>query len=143
MKENPRRRLTDRDPSLAFSFIDAQTSFTGKMSCIGDIVVAGSVNGEVRANGCFTLCSKGRLEGSVEAADAVIAGQIEGMVTVAGKAEVRRSARICGSLRAGTIAVAEGAIIDGEVSSTRDLSVVRFAERRKEDRTEVMKQRGK
>ena len=142
MKERTRRRLADKDLSGA-SFIDAQTTFTGKMNCSGDVVVAGSVKGEVRASGCFTLYGKGRLEGNIEATDAVISGHVEGIMTVVGKLEVRRSAKIRGSLTAGTIAVAEGAIIDGDMTSTRDPSVVRFQEKRKGDRAEDQLQKAK
>ena len=134
MKERPRRRLADKALSGA-SYIAAQTTFTGKMNCSGDVVVAGAVKGEVRSSGCFMLYSKGQLEGSIDAADAVISGRVEGIVAVAGKLEVRRSARIRGSLRAGMIAVAEGAIIDGDLTSTRDPSVVRFEEKRKEEKS--------
>ncbi len=138
MREKPRRRLTDKDLSGA-SYIDTDTTLSGNMSCNGDVVVAGAVKGEIRATGSVTLSADGRWEGLIEAADAVIAGQIQGSVAVAGKLEVRRSARIRGTLRAGTIAVAEGAVIDGDMTCTNQPGVIRYEEKRKEDRKSEVK----
>ena len=135
MREKPRRRLSDKDLSGA-SYVDVRTSITGTLCCSNDVVVAGAIKGEVRAGGCFTLYSVGRWEGNIEAAEAIIAGQVQGTVNVKGKLEVRRSARVRGSLTAGTIAVAEGAVIDGEMSCTGDPGVVKFEEKRRQDRSD-------
>ncbi len=72
-----------------------------------------------------------RWEGKVEVANAIIAGEVKGDVVAAERLEIRKSARIHGSVHAGSVAVAEGAIIDGEVGVTPDASVTRFQEKRK------------
>jgi len=60
----------------------------------------------------------------------VIAGEIEGSVSVSEKLEIRRTARIRGGVRARSIAVAQGAVIDGEMAVTSGAAVVHFEEKR-------------
>ena len=51
---------------------------------------------------------------------------------VSEKLEIRKTARIRGSVRARTIAVAQGAVIDGDMAVTSGAPVVHFEEKRKE-----------
>ncbi len=141
-KDKPRRRATDRDLSGA-SYIDVDTTLTGILNCEGDLIVAGMVKGEMKSRGTFTLANAGRWEGNVEAANAVLSGKLKGSMIIAGKLEVRKSARIVGSLRASTIAVAEGAIIDGDMVCTGDAGIVRFEEKRKADKVDASRQKPK
>ena len=115
------------------SFIDTDTAVTGNLNCEGDLVVAGSVKGDGKVRGVLTLLESGRWDGNIETANALLAGQVQGNILITEKLEIRKSARILGSLRARTIAVAEGAIIDGEMAVAGDAPIIRFEEKRKED----------
>jgi cytoskeletal protein CcmA (bactofilin family) len=126
----PRRRISDRS-TAGPSSIGTGMMVTGSLSCEGDLVVAGSVKGESQVCGTFTLLERGRWEGNIEASNAVIAGAIEGGIAVAEMLEIRKTANICGSIQAQTIAVAEGAVIDGPMTVNRYTPVIRFQERRK------------
>jgi cytoskeletal protein CcmA (bactofilin family) len=126
----PRRRLSDRS-SAGSSSIGAGTMVTGSLSCEGDLVVEGSVRGECRVCGTFILLERGRWEGNIEASNAVIAGAIQGSIAVVEMLEIRESANISGSVQAQTIAVAEGAVIDGPMTVRSDTPVIRFQERRR------------
>ena len=139
-RDKPRRRTADRDLSGA-SYIDVDTTITGNLKCEGDLVVAGSVKGEIKSRGTFTLAKAGRWEGIVEASNAILSGRVQGSVIISGKLEVRKSARISGSLNAGTLAVAEGAIIDGNMTSTGEAGIVRFEEKRKADKLDPGRQK--
>jgi cytoskeletal protein CcmA (bactofilin family) len=141
-REKPRRRITDQNMTGA-SYIDTDTTLSGNLSCDGDLVVAGLVKGEMKSRGSFTLLIGGRWEGNVEASTAILSGKMQGNVIIAGKLEIRKSARIAGSLRAGTIAVAEGAIIDGSMTCTGEAPVIRFEEKRKEDRVDANRHKAK
>ena len=93
MTDNPRRRLADRI-SGSPTFIGAGSALTGNLECGGDLVVAGSVNGDSTVRGSFTLSEGGRWEGRIQAANAVIAGEVEGTLAVAEKLEIRETARL-------------------------------------------------
>lgn len=130
MTDNPRRRLTDRVSSSP-TFIGVGTTLTGNLQCNGDLVIGGVVIGESIVQGACTLSEGGRWEGRMQAKNAVIAGEWLGEIEVAEKLEVRKSARIRGSVTARSIAVARGAVIDGEMSVTSGAPVVHYEEKRK------------
>jgi cytoskeletal protein CcmA (bactofilin family) len=100
------------------------------LDCEADLVVGGHVNGEGNVRGAFTLSQGGHWEGKIHATNAVIAGDVTGTVSVAEKLEIRKSARIRGIVIARSIAVARGAVIDGEMSVTSGAPVVSYEEKR-------------
>lgn len=130
MTDFPRRRLTDRASSSP-TFIGVGTTLTGNLDCEGDLVVGGRVVGDSTVHGAFTLAEGGQWEGRLEVKTAVIAGQWQGEIIASEKLEIRKSARIHGTVSARSIAVAQGAVIDGEMSVTTGAPVVRFEEKRK------------
>lgn len=131
MTDIPRRRLTDR-ASGSPTFIGVGTTLTGNLQCSGDLIVGGSVIGESIVHGACTLSEGGRWEGRLQVKNAVIAGEWLGEIEVAEKLEIRKSARIRGTVTARSIAVARGAVIDGEMSVTSGAPVVHYEEKRKE-----------
>ncbi|HEY0943461.1 MAG TPA: polymer-forming cytoskeletal protein [Steroidobacter sp.] len=129
MADTPRRRLADRVSSSP-TLIGTGSRFTGDLECDSDLMVSGTVIGDGDVRGALTLSDGGRWQGEIRAGNAVIAGEIQGSVSVAEKLELRASARIKGSLRARTIAVAKGAIIDGDMAVTSGSPVMHFEEKR-------------
>jgi len=96
-------------------------------------MVSGSVRGDSKVNGIITLSHSGSWNGDIEAVNAVIAGRVQGSLTVSEKLEIRKSARIEGSVRARSVAIAEGAIIENSNAIACETPVVRFREKRKRD----------
>jgi len=129
MSEALRRRLSDKMPSSP-TLIGVGTSVVGDLDCEGDLVIGGSVRGDSVVRGAFTLFETGRWEGRVEAKFAVIAGEVEGEIRVSEKLEIRKSARIRGLVSARSIAVAQGAVIEGDLAVTSGAEVVRYDEKR-------------
>ena len=130
MADTPRRRLADRASSSP-TFIGAGSRLTGNLECGSDLVVGGFVNGEATVRGAFTLSEGGRWEGKVQAANAVIAGEVDGIIVIGEKLEIRNTARIRGSVSARSIAVAQGAVIEGDMAVTSGAPVVHYEEKRK------------
>jgi cytoskeletal protein CcmA (bactofilin family) len=129
MSEAPRRRHADR-VSVSPTFIGVGSKLTGNLECEADLIVGGHVNGEGNVRGAFTLSEGGHWEGKIHATNAVIAGEVTGTVSVGEKLEIRKSARIRGIVLARSIAVAQGAVIDGEMSVTSGAPVVSYEEKR-------------
>jgi cytoskeletal protein CcmA (bactofilin family) len=130
MADSPHRRTTDRT-STTPTLVGAGTVLTGNLKCEGDLVVGGEVVGDAVVRGSVTLSEGGRWEGKLEASNALIAGETKGALHIAGKLEIRKTARIGGFVQARTIAVAQGAVIDGEMSVTSGAPVVTYKEKRK------------
>lgn len=129
MSEAPRRRLSDKMPSSP-TLIGVGTVVVGNLDCEGDLVVGGSVQGNTVVRGSFTLFEGARWQGSIEARFAVVSGEVEGEIRVSEKLEIRKSARIRGVVSARSIAVAQGAVIEGDLAVTSGADVVRYDEKR-------------
>lgn len=129
MSGTPRRRFADR-ASGSPTFLGAGTTFIGDLECSGDLIIAGRVRGQGVVQGTLTLSLGGCWEGQVQARNAVIAGEADGGVVVDEKLEIRSTARIRGSVKARTIAIAQGAILDGDMAVTSANPIVHFEEKR-------------
>jgi cytoskeletal protein CcmA (bactofilin family) len=128
MAEQKRRFL---DSSAASpTFIGANSVFVGDIRGTGQFVVSGEVHGDGDLNGALNLSATGSWHGQVRAQQAIVAGTILGGLIVQGKLEIGYTAVIRGKVSARTVAIAKGAIVDGEIEVTSDTPVVQFEEKR-------------
>jgi cytoskeletal protein CcmA (bactofilin family) len=129
MNEQPKRRLIDQIGSSP-TFVAEGCQVTGDVETSGPLVVCGAIRGDGRIGGALSMAAKSRWEGEVHARAAVIAGRISGRLVVEEKLEVGATAVIRADIVARSIAVAKGAVIDGEVTVTSGQPVVQFEEKR-------------
>ncbi len=66
----------------------------------------------------------------MHARSAVIAGKITGIIKVDEKLEIRATAVIHGRVTARSLAIAKGAVIEGEVTVTSGEPIINFEEKR-------------
>jgi cytoskeletal protein CcmA (bactofilin family) len=125
----PKRRFLEGSAASP-TFIGAQSVFEGNIRGVGQFVVSGEVHGDGDIDGGLNLSGGARWHGHIRVRQAIIAGEILGSLTVADKLEIGRTAVIRGKVSARTIAIAKGAIVDGEIEVTSDAPVVRFEEKR-------------
>lgn len=74
----------------------------------------------------------GSWHGHIRARQAIVAGKIFGGLKVEDKLEIGYSAVIRGSVSARTIAIAKGAIVDGEIEITSGQPALHFEEKRED-----------
>jgi cytoskeletal protein CcmA (bactofilin family) len=116
----------------------APTVLSEGSQIIGDIIVPGGlvVSGQVRGDGqigaALQIARGATWEGRVMAQCAVIAGTLTGELLVADKLELGASAVLRGRVTARTVAIARGAVLDGELNVTSGEPVVQFDEKRKD-----------
>jgi len=127
--ERPRRRLFDQVAG-APTLIGAGTRFEGRLEVSGPMAVGGTIVGDALVGGALSIAKDGEWRGNVSAHSAVIAGKLTGDLTIETKLEIGRTAVIRGRVSARVIAIADGAIVDGEMIVTGDAPVVHFAEKR-------------
>jgi len=89
--------------------------FTGTIGGDGHTIVLGRVEGSSDLNGTLVVGEGGAWMGNVTAKNVVIAGQLEGTIVAQEKIEILSTAQIRGSLTSPVIAIAEGAVHDGEI----------------------------
>jgi cytoskeletal protein CcmA (bactofilin family) len=125
----PRRRLFDR-VSAAPTLLGAGSRFEGRLVAEGPVVVAGTVVGDGEIRGPLSIAAGAHWHGDVHAQAAVIAGHVTGNLSVDEKLEIGKAAVIRGNVRAKSLAIAHGAVVDGELQVVGDQPVVRFEEKR-------------
>jgi cytoskeletal protein CcmA (bactofilin family) len=121
-----KRRIGDSGSGGATTFIAAATTIVGTIAGQGAYVFCGSVEGDCDIDGPLTLAHGGRWKGTMRANDIVVAGTVEGDVVAKQRVEIAGTARITGSLAGHSIAVAEGAVIEGEIKVTSGGQPVTF-----------------
>lgn len=89
--------------------------FTGTIGGEGHTIVLGRVEGSSDLNGTLVVGDGGDWIGDITANNVVIAGHIEGAIVAREKIEILSTAQIRGSLTSPIIAIAEGAVHDGEI----------------------------
>jgi len=127
----PKRRFLESNAASP-TFIGGESVFVGNIRGTGQFVVSGEVHGDGDIEGGLNLSASARWHGHIRARQAVIAGEIIGSLTVENKLEIGYTAVIRGKVSARTIAIAKGAIVDGEIEVTSDAPVVRFEEKRED-----------
>ncbi len=129
MAESPHRRLLDAVSSSP-TFIGEGTEFVGNLSGTGPFVLCGHIKGDGRIDGPLNLAVSGHWEGVVQATQAVIAGRVTGDIRIDEKLEIGQTAVIRGSVTARTLAIAKGAVVDGDITVTSGTPITRFEEKR-------------
>jgi cytoskeletal protein CcmA (bactofilin family) len=124
-----KRRIQDSGGGPT-TFIASTTKIVGTISGKGPYVFCGTVEGNCDIDGPVTLAPGGKWQGTMRAADIVVAGTVEGDVIAKQRVEIAGTARITGSLSGNSIAVAEGAVIEGEIKVTSGAQPVKFEEKR-------------
>ncbi len=124
-----KRRILDQNQGPT-TFVAADTEITGTIKGKGAYIFCGTVDGDCSIEGPVTLAAGGVWRGTMRGEDLIIAGEVDGDVIAAQRVEVSGTAKIAGSLSGHSIAVAEGAIIEGEIKVTSGEPPVRFEERR-------------
>ena len=135
----PKRRFLERVAlptallaSPTPTVIGADTVIVGNIRGKGYFVVAGEVHGDGALDGALHLAVTANWHGTVHADQAIVAGKITGGLIVKDKLEIGYTAVIRGRVSARTIAIAKGAIVDGQIEVTSDTPVVEFEEKREQ-----------
>jgi cytoskeletal protein CcmA (bactofilin family) len=129
MSEQKRRFL--EGGSATPTFIGAESVIMGDIRGTGDFVVSGEVHGDGDLEGGLNLSVTGSWHGFIRAQQAIVAGKINGGLSVKDKLEIGYTAVIHGKVSARTIAIAKGAIVDGEIEVTSNTPLLQFEEKRR------------
>lgn len=122
------RRALDRTefPTV----IGEYTTYRGDLSGAENYLVHGQVRGNGDLQGHLFLGPTAHWAGDIAAVHVVIAGEVVGDVYAGAKLELQATARIRGNITSPVIAMAEGALYDGEIRMRPRPQLVRFNEKR-------------
>jgi cytoskeletal protein CcmA (bactofilin family) len=110
----PSRRFTDSAQGH-LTVLRPGLRIKGELTGAEVLELAGSFEGPLSVTGLCHLHETARVVGAVTAGDAVIEGELQGPLTVRGKVELRSTARVRSTIRAESVALAEGCYFEGHI----------------------------
>jgi cytoskeletal protein CcmA (bactofilin family) len=131
MTDDPQRRFKDQGngpPTVIGKGVDIQ----GDIRAPGAVMLCGSIKGDGDIGGRLSIAKGAHWEGILRSREAVIAGRLTGALAVEGKLEVGAQAVIIGRVSAKTLAIADGAVIEGDILVTSSTPIMQFEEKREE-----------
>jgi cytoskeletal protein CcmA (bactofilin family) len=113
----PRRAPERTEPRAEAkeSFIAADLTIDGKIEGVGNVRIAGRFKGDVHVHGNLTLDSGAHLTGQVKARHVIVSGELHGNIESAQRVELLESGVLVGDLKAGSLTVAAGSRMRGQV----------------------------
>jgi cytoskeletal protein CcmA (bactofilin family) len=129
MSDPKHRRVSDRRGGPP-TVIGPGVSLRGDLIAPASVMLSGNIHGDGDIGGTLSIAREAHWEGQVRATAAVIAGQLTGGITVTEQLEVGPRAVIKGQVTARTLAIARGAVIEGEIQVTSGAPIVSFEEKR-------------
>lgn len=130
MKMFGRKKRRALDQIEFGTMIGEHATYRGDLAGNGSYVVRGRVHGRCDIAGTLVLWATSHWVGDIAAAHVVIAGEVVGDVYASAKLELKSTARIRGDITSPVIAMAEGALYDGEIRMRPRPQLVRFNEKR-------------
>jgi len=107
------RRVPEREAKE--SLIAADLTIEGKIEGSGHVRIAGRFNGDVHVQGNLTIEAGAKLTGGVRASTVVIGGELQGNIDAASRVELLDTGVLNGDLKAGSLTVAAGSRMRGQV----------------------------
>lgn len=97
------------------SVIAPDLSIEGKIEGNGNVRIAGRFKGDINVQGALTIEASASVTGQVQARSIVVAGELNGNVLGAERVELIDSGAVNGDVKAGSLTVAAGARMRGQV----------------------------
>jgi cytoskeletal protein CcmA (bactofilin family) len=97
------------------SVIASDLTIEGKIIGSGHVRIAGRFKGDVQVDGNVTLDTGAHLEGQVRASVVVVGGELIGNIDSAKRVELLEGGVISGDVKAGSLTVAAGSRMRGQV----------------------------
>lgn len=102
--------------------IGSKITIKGEVTGDEDVVVEGTIEGQVRITRDCRVSPTGSVKASIEAQSIIVSGEVTGNCTASSRVEIQATGRLTGDIRAPRIVIAEGAMFRGtsDMSGRRD-----------------------
>lgn len=112
---------TGRSETQREAVIGRATRVRGRVSGDSDLLVEGSVDGDISLRGDLTIEGGARATSSVEADAVTVRGELEGDVRARGLVRIEAGARVRGDVQGESVAIEDGAEFNGRLDSEFEL----------------------
>jgi len=102
--------------------IAAKTVIKGEITGDEDVVVDGTVEGQIKITRDLRVGANGVVKATVEAQSIIVSGEVIGDCSASVRVEIQSTGRLTGNIRAPKIVIAEGAMFRGnsDMSARKD-----------------------
>jgi cytoskeletal protein CcmA (bactofilin family) len=125
----PKRRFFEQRAG-APTLVGIGSRFEGTLEVRGPMSLGGTIVGDGNVAGLVSIAQEAHWQGNLHAHAAIVAGRVSGDLTIETKLEIGKSAVIRGRVRAHVVAIADGAVVDGEIAVTGSQPIIHFEEKR-------------
>ena len=108
---------TEVQPSASLSaFIDQGSEFEGKLTFKDTVRIDGCFRGEITSQNTLIVGETGEIMAVVRSREVIVSGSVTGNIFASDRLVLHKTARVEGDVEAGTIAIEEGAVLNGKVT---------------------------
>jgi cytoskeletal protein CcmA (bactofilin family) len=111
----------DGSRSGSEAVIGRTTRVRGRVSGDGDLVIEGTVEGDIVLGGDLTIAEGGRATSSIQADAVTLRGELDGDVRARGVVRIEAGARVRGDVLGEAVALEEGAELVGRLDAAFEL----------------------
>ena len=97
----------------AETIIGPQIKVKGNFHGQGNVIIEGSVEGDIKTTNFLLVGDKAVINADIEAKDAKISGEIKGNIKISGYLEITSSAKISGNIEVIELSIEKGAFLNG------------------------------
>jgi cytoskeletal protein CcmA (bactofilin family) len=101
-------------PAAHGSLVAAKALIKGELTGDEDLVVEGTVEGQIRLTRGLKVAEGGTVRATVQAQSIVVCGEVIGNCTATSRIEIQATGRLTGDIKAPRITIAEGAMFKGK-----------------------------
>ncbi|MCB9798412.1 polymer-forming cytoskeletal protein [Candidatus Nomurabacteria bacterium] len=110
------RQVQSQEPDTVETVVGPSVHVEGDFASEGNILVKGTVSGNVTTSRLLTVEDGAKIFANVKAGDAVISGHIKGNIKVSDRLELTESAQVLGDITCKVLVVSPGALIQGKLN---------------------------
>jgi len=107
-----------------------ESVYTGVFQGKDNHIIYGQVQGDCDIEGILVLGEGSRWKGNIRANSVVIAGRVDGDIQAINKLELARTAYVHGKITSPVVAIARGAVHEGNIRMAKHTQITRFIDRR-------------
>jgi len=100
------------------AFIDQGSEFEGKLSFRDTVRIDGRFRGEIASENTLIVGESGEIHANIRSSTVVVSGLVEGDIHAARKVILHKTARVQGNVETPSIAVEDGAEMNGHIKMT-------------------------
>lgn len=98
------------------AFIDQGSEFEGKLSFKDTVRIDGCFRGEITSQNTLVVGETGEIMATVRSCSVLVSGTVTGNIFASERLVLHKTARVEGDIEAGSIAIEEGAVLNGKIT---------------------------